>query len=209
MRFHISLFIGSLGVALVCASAGGCGDNQSPTAAATTTTTTNDAGSTGTGSTDTGTSGNNNNGTTTTDGGTTKDGGNTSNLAACDANLKDKVTTCTVGTSPSCAKSCGPDLADGSSQSKLGNKECDCNASGVYICQSCVYETPIPGCYVPSATPTNCPAVVDGTPCTTVCTGNGTGNDVCTRTTSAGKTEGCVCVQGKDGPTWTCATSWW
>jgi hypothetical protein len=139
--------------------------------------------------------------TASTDAGT--DGG------VCPSTLKDKVTTCTVGVDPSCTKGCGPDLPAGSSQSNLGNKTCTC-MTGVYQCGSCVYESPLPGCYVESATPPACDAtVVDKGTCTTPCSGAGTGNDVCAMITDAGKSAGCVCIQGSTGPVWTCATLPW
>jgi hypothetical protein len=119
------------------------------------------------------------------------------------------MTTCTVGIDPSCGKGCGPDLPTGSSQSNLGTKTCTC-MTGVYQCSGCVYESPLPGCYVESATPAACDStVVDKGACTTPCTGNGTGNDVCTMMTDAGKSVGCVCIQGSMGPVWTCATLPW
>jgi hypothetical protein len=73
-----------------------------------------------------------------------------------------------------------------------------------------MYESPLPGCYQPVASPAGCPAgTADKTACTTPCSGAGTGNDVCTITTDAGKLDGCVCIMGSSGPVWTCQTSWW
>jgi hypothetical protein len=130
-------------------------------------------------------------------------------LGVCPSGLTDKVTTCTPGSSPSCAKGCGPELPVGSTQTNLGNKECDCSTSGVYLCQACIYESPLPGCYQPAASPPSCAAgVVDTVQCTTPCSGTGTGNDVCTLMTDAGKLDGCVCIQGPTAPIWTCQTSW-
>jgi hypothetical protein len=118
------------------------------------------------------------------------------------------MTTCTVGVDPSCSKGCGPDLANGSSQPNLGNKTCTCTA-GVYVCSDCVYESPLPTCYTEGASPPACDGTVaDKAPCTTPCT-TGTGNDVCTMTTDAGKAAGCVCITGATGDVWTCATLPW
>ncbi len=113
-----------------------------------------------------------------------------------------------------CEKGCGPDLPAGALQKNLGNKLCSCNGvagqTGVYTCGTCVYESPLPGCYVISATASACAAgVADKLPCTTPCAGDGTGNDVCTLVTDAGKQDGCVCITGSSGPVWTCATLPW
>jgi hypothetical protein len=130
-------------------------------------------------------------------------------VAVCPPGLMDKVTTCTVGTTPPCAEGCGPDLPSGSGQPTLGTKTCTCTA-GVYDCMACAYESPLPGCYQPSAVPPVCGSgVADKASCTTPCTGNGTGNDVCTFATSTGKSDGCVCIQDSTGPVWTCQTQWW
>jgi hypothetical protein len=81
-------------------------------------------------------------------------------------------------------------------------------ASGTYSCGTCVYESPLPACYQPSATP---PVCASGTAnkgtCTTPCSGSMSG--VCTMLSDAGKTEGCVCIAGSAGNVWTCATQWW
>jgi hypothetical protein len=116
-----------------------------------------------------------------------------------------------MGVDQPCSKGCGPDLPTGSPPpGNLGTKTCSCGSAGVYTCASCVYQSPLPGCYQPSATPPACAAgAADKTACMTPCSGNGTGNDVCTLTTDAGKVDGCVCVQSKTGPLWTCQTQWW
>jgi hypothetical protein len=135
-------------------------------------------------------------------------GGDAGTPATCPSTLKDKVTTCTVGTDPDCLKGCGPDLPAGSSQTNLGTKTCTC-MTGVYQCGACDYEAPLPLCYQESATPAACDvSVADKLPCTTPCT-TGTGNDVCTATSDAGKAEGCVCITGSKGNVWTCATTPW
>ena len=126
-----------------------------------------------------------------------------------DGGVDDKITTCTTGTSPACAKGCGPDLPAGSSQENLGNKTCTCNA-GVYTCADCVYESPLPSCYMPaSATPPACPAgAANKASCTAPCSGSGT-DGVCAMVSDAGKAQGCVCVAGSSANVWTCATQWW
>jgi hypothetical protein len=127
----------------------------------------------------------------------------------CPSTLKDLITTCVVGVDPSCLKGCGPELPTGSpAPGNLGTKSCVCQV-GVYQCQACVYESPLPTCYQPSAAPPTCgQTTVDQGPCTTPCT-TGTGDDVCTLMSDAGKLEGCVCIMGAAGPVWTCATLWW
>jgi hypothetical protein len=122
--------------------------------------------------------------------------------------VTDKVTTCTTGTSPDCTKGCGPDLPAGGSQTNLGTKTCTCTA-GTYNCATCVYQSPLPACYQPGATPAMCAAgTANKGACTTPCTGTGTGG-VCTIVTDAAKTDGCVCIAGSSGNVWTCATQWW
>jgi hypothetical protein len=137
-------------------------------------------------------------------------GGEAGMAAACPADLKDKMTTCTSGTTPSCVKGCGPNLPAGATQPNLGTKTCSCATSDVYECADCVYESPLPACFTPSATPPACAAgVANEGACATPCSGSGTGNDVCTLLVDGGKTDGCVCVQGATSPAWTCATQWW
>jgi hypothetical protein len=127
---------------------------------------------------------------------------------ACVSGLEDKVTTCTATSLQQCTKGCGPDLPAGSSQTTLGTKTCTCTA-GVYDCGACAYESPLPLCYQASATASMCAGgVADKLPCTTPCT-TGTGNDVCTTISDAGKAEDCVCIMASTGNVWTCATSPW
>jgi hypothetical protein len=141
-------------------------------------------------------------------GGGTGDGG----MAVCPDGLKDKTTTCTAGTTPSCSDPCGPDLPAGSAQKSLGTKTCSC-PSGVYTCQDCVYETPPPACYTVTGTPPACTGTVgNGLACTTQCVDGTPGP--CTISVDAGtgvaaKTDGCVCVMSSSGLTWACATEWW
>jgi hypothetical protein len=127
----------------------------------------------------------------------------------CVSGLQDKITTCMPTDVQGCQKGCGPDLPAGSAQgTTLGQKTCTCTA-GVYQCGNCAYISPLPACYVESATPSACEAgVADKGACTTVCPPS-TGNDVCTMTTDAGKNDGCVCIAGAAGNVWTCATLPW
>lgn len=215
-RFGLGTLIVGTGV-----FAGACSSSNSPSTNTTTTSSTSNANTSSAaqnsssvatggnaGSTSTGPSG------TATSSGTTAppgDGGAAAGDASlCASSLKDKITTCTTGVDPSCLKGCGPDLAAGSPPpGNLGTKDCLCQ-TGVYQCQACIYQMPLPGCYQPSATPPACdPTTADKGTCTTPCSGNGTGNDVCTIMSDAGKLEGCVCIQESTGPTWTCATQWW
>jgi hypothetical protein len=127
-------------------------------------------------------------------------GGSSSGTGACAAGLQDKITTCTAGT-PACNKGCGPDV---SPSGQLGTKSCSCNGS-VYNCALCAYPSPLPACYQPaSTTPPACASgVASGAACISPCSG------VCTMTTDAGKTDGCVCVMGSSSSKWSCATQWW
>jgi hypothetical protein len=116
------------------------------------------------------------------------------------------MTACTA-TTPTCAKGCGPDLSGGGT---LGTKSCSCNqGTMVYNCLDCAYETPLPACYAPPATavPACAAGTADKASCTTICAGTASG--ICTITTDAGKTDGCVCVMGASAPQWTCQTQWW
>src|SRR5579872_840960 len=127
-----------------------------------------------------------------------------------DGGVTDKVTTCTTGTSPSCSKGCGPNLPSGSAQTNLGVKTCTCTA-GTYNCGTCVYESPLPGCYQAAASPAPvaCAAgTVNKGSCTSPCSDAGT-SGVCNIVGDAGKTQGRVCVPGGAGDVWTCATQWW
>ena len=119
----------------------------------------------------------------------------------CPSGLQDKTTTCTAS-SASCTKGCGPNVAGGG---KLGTKGCSCNTSTqVYNCQQCAYPNPLPQCYRPSGAPPPCASGVgDGASCNSPCGG------VCTISTDAGKTDGCVCVMGSSNSSWSCATQWW
>jgi hypothetical protein len=128
------------------------------------------------------------------------DGGGVGDAGACPAGLLDKTTACTAAT-PTCIKGCGPNTAT----ANLGTKDCSCNLSTmVYNCQMCAYPNPLPMCYAPAPTPPACVSgVADGVACTTPCGG------VCTLVTDAGKTDGCVCVQGSSSTKWSCATQWW
>jgi hypothetical protein len=208
------------GVSFVAASiVSGCSsDNNAPSVTNQSTssnTPTNGASSSGTSSTTGGSSTTAGSGTTigqTSNASTSAATGtapvNVSDAGVCPSTLKDKMTTCTVGTDPACTKGCGPDLPSGSSQSNLGNKTCTCTA-GVYVCSDCVYESPPPVCFTEGASPPACdPTVADKGACTTPCT-TGTGNDVCTMTTDAGKAAGCVCITGATSNVWTCATLPW
>lgn len=136
-------------------------------------------------------------------------GGTDGGLPACASGLQDKITTCTATDVQQCVKGCGPDLPAGSTQgSTLGTKTCTC-MTGVYQCANCNYLPTLPLCYMESATPSVCEAgTADKLACTTPCT-TGTGNDVCTLTTDAGKSDGCVCIVGSTGNVWTCATLPW
>jgi hypothetical protein len=202
--------------------AGACSSSNNPTNPGfTNNSTTNVVNSSTTGVGNTTTAGNTGGGGTTTTGATgTNTGAGTTTTAGdagggggdggiCPSTLQDKITTCTPGVDPTCIKGCGPDLPTGSPPpANLGTKQCLCQ-TGVYQCQACVYESPLPTCYQPSATPPACAAgTVNKGTCTTPCT-TGTGNDVCTMTSDAGKAQGCVCVQASAGPVWTCATQWW
>jgi hypothetical protein len=148
-------------------------------------------------------------------GGTTDSGSGEGGAAvACPSGLQDKVTTCTSGTTPACAKACGPNLPAGSAQPNLGTKTCTCSTAGVYECADCAYETTIPACYVPAATPPACATgVANEVACTAACSASTTTPPgPCTITTDAGKLDGCVCVMESTtaaGPVWSCATEWW
>ena len=147
--------------------------------------------------------------TSTDAGGGASDDGASTTAPACSATLQDKVTSCTAS-DPTCLKGCGPDLPAGSSQKQLGAKTCSCTTANVYQCSKCAYENPMPGCYRPSASPPACPgSTIPKGPCTTPCSGDGTGNDVCTLAVDGGKLDGCVCVTGASGPVWACVTTWW
>jgi hypothetical protein len=65
----------------------------------------------------------------------------------------------------------------------------------------------LPTCYAATSPPACASGVVDGAACTTPCSGGASG--VCTVPTDAGKTDGCVCVQGSSSSKWSCATQWW
>jgi hypothetical protein len=143
-------------------------------------------------------------GTTVSDAGA-GDGG----VPACPSGLEDKITTCTATDLQVCVKGCGPDLPAGSTLgSNLGTKQCTCTA-GTYVCADCSYISPLPLCYQEANPAPTCEAgVADKLPCGTPCT-TGTGNDVCSTVSDAGKTEGCVCITGGGGNVWTCATTPW
>ena len=200
VRFGLGILIAAAAIPLGCSS----NDNQPAT--------------TGGGSSSSGGGSGSGGGSSSGSGGSQADGGGNASDAnagdgavpACDPNLKDKTTTCMPGIDPpTCNKGCGPELPGGTTY--IGNKACNCGSSGVWTCGSCSYVTPLPACYQPSASPSACAATVaDKNPCTTPCSGNGTGNDVCTLTTDAGKSDGCVCIVGNMGtPVWTCQTRWW
>jgi hypothetical protein len=237
MNIHAlrSVCIGALLTAGVCAIAAACGSNNSPgsdsgtggsggsggTAAAGGggsggTGGTSTAGTGGSGGTSTAGSGGSGGtgGTVVGDGGSGDAGGGIgdSGLAVCPDGLKDKTTTCTAGTTPSCSDPCGPDLPAGSAQKSLGTKTCSC-PSGVYTCLDCVYETPPPACYTVTGTPPACTGTVgNGLACTTQCVDGTPGP--CTISVDAGtgvaaKSDGCVCIMSSSGLTWACATEWW
>lgn len=211
-RIGLATFIVGTGV-----FAGACSSSNPPSTVTTTTSSTSNANSSSgvqntssAGTTSGATTSPTGTGTSTSGTVPPSDAGAVGDANLCPSTLKDKMTTCMTGVDPTCFKGCGPDLPAGSAPpGNLGTKPCICQ-TGVYQCQTCNYETPTPGCYVPSATPATCPSTtVDKGACTTPCSGNGTGNDVCTITTDANKLEGCVCIMGSTGPIWTCATQWW
>jgi hypothetical protein len=180
------------------------------TTSGTTTAGTTTGGATTSGTTTAGTTTGGTSGTTTA--GTTTGGATTGSATGGDAGgvvcpdgLEDKMTACTA-TTVACTKGCGPDLSGGGT---LGQKTCTCNqGTMVYNCADCVYETPLPACYMPAATVPACAAgTADKASCTTICAGTASG--ICTITTDAGKTDGCVCVMGASAPQWTCQTQWW
>jgi len=229
-----SVCIGALVAAGVGAVASACGSNNSPGADSGTpgsggsggTSTAGTGGSGGSSTAGTGGSGGSSTagsggsgdtgGTAVADGGGGDAGGGTgdSGLAVCPDGLKDKTTTCTAGTTPSCLDPCGPDLPAGSAQKSLGNKTCSC-PSGVYTCLDCVYESPPPACYVPASdggAPACTGTVGNGLACTTQCVDGTPGP--CTTMVDAGagvaaKTDGCVCIMSSSSLTWACATQWW
>ena len=221
-----SVCIGALVAAGVGAVASACGSNNSPGADSGASGSggsggTSTAGTGGSGGTSTAGTGGSGGTSTAGSGGTggtaSGDGGGgtgDSGLAVCPDGLKDKTTTCTAGTTPSCADPCGPDLPAGSAQKSLGNKTCSC-PSGVYTCLDCVYESPPPACYVPASdggAPACTGTVGNGLPCTTQCVDGTPGP--CTTMVDAGagvaaKTDGCVCIMSSSSLTWACATQWW
>jgi len=148
-------------------------------------------------------------GTTTTvsDASAGGDGG-----GVCPSTLEDKVTPCDPTNPtlyPTCTKGRGPDLPAGNALKNLGEKTCACTG-GTYVCSDCVYETPLPGCYMAPLSPPACAAgVADKATCTAVCMDSSDGADVCQIVSDAGKAEGCVCITGATGPVWTCATLPW
>lgn len=199
------------------ATIAGCSGSNNPSNTSTNGST---AGTTGTGTT-TGTAASSSSTTTGTDTNTTSSASSTGTtvsdagaedaaVAACPSGLQDKITTCTATDLQVCVKGCGPDLPMGSAQPNLGTKTCTCT-TGVYQCANCAYISPLPGCYVEATPAPTCEAgVADKLPCGTACTGMGTGNDVCSIVSDAGKTEGCVCITGGAGTNvWTCATTPW
>ena len=198
-RFSLGILIAAAGFPLACSS----NDNQPATNTGGSSSSSSSGGGSGSG-------GGGSSSSSSSGASSTGDAGDGGAIPACDPNLKDKMTTCMPGVDPpTCNKGCGPELPGGTTY--IGNKPCTCGTSGVWTCGSCAYESPLPGCYQPAASPMACDSTVaDKNPCTTPCSGNGTGNDVCTLTTDAGKSDGCVCIVGNmSTPVWTCQTRWW